>query len=57
MCIGVKYALFNAPIWLWNNDVGNGYDSGPFGTVKTRKQMEELKATCITALDEITLIE
>lgn len=34
--------LWASPEWLWNNNIGNGYDSGPYATVKTRQWMEKL---------------
>ncbi len=34
--------LWAAPEWLWNNDAGKGFDTGPFATVRTREWMEEL---------------
>ena len=42
--IGPKVCLYCAPDWLWNNDKGDGFDSGPWGTVKTRKWMDEIGA-------------
>ena len=35
--------LWTAPRWLWDNDAGNGYNTGPFQTVIVRGWMEELK--------------
>jgi len=37
-----EYCLWPTPLWLWNNDSGGGYDSGPWGTLETRKWMDEL---------------
>lgn len=40
-----KICLWAAPEWLWNNDNGGGFDSGPWTTVQTRKWMQELGVT------------
>lgn len=37
-----KACLWAAPIWLWNNDVGNGFDSANFQTVRTREWIEKI---------------
>lgn len=37
-----KACLWAAPIWLWNNDRGEGFDSGPFDTVRTREWIDEI---------------
>lgn len=34
--------LWASPDWLWDNDAGDGFDTGPWQTVKTRQWMEEL---------------
>lgn len=39
-----KICLWCAPDWLWNNDIGEGYGSGPWLTLETRKWMEQLGA-------------
>lgn len=35
--------LWPTPQWLWDNDNGGGYDSGPWRTLETRKWIEDLK--------------
>ena len=40
-----KACLWAAPLWLWNNDMGDGFDSGPFDTVRTREWMQALGVT------------
>ena len=40
-----RRCLWATPEWLWNNDNGNGYDSGPYATVKTRQLMENFGVT------------
>lgn len=34
--------LWNTPAWLWNNDAGEGYNTGPWGTIEVRGWMDEL---------------
>ena len=34
--------IWASPEWLWNNDNGNGFDSGPWKTVETRNWMKKL---------------
>ena len=36
------YCLWPTPLWLWDNNNGGGKGSGPWGTLETRKWMEEL---------------
>jgi len=36
------YCLWPTPLWLWNNDNGGGYDSGPWTTLETRQWMDDL---------------
>ena len=40
-----QISLWAAPEWLWNNDNGGGFDSGPWTTVQTRKWMQKLGVT------------
>lgn len=37
--------LWPTPRWLWENDNGKGYNSGPWDTLRVRKWMEELGVT------------
>lgn len=37
-----KVCLYTAPDWLWDNNAGDGFDTGPWKTVVTRGWMEEL---------------
>ena len=39
-----KICLWCAPDWLWNNDKGEGFNSGPWKTIETRKWMDEIGA-------------
>ncbi len=38
-----KICLWPTPEWLWNNDSGNGEDSGPWKTKETRNWINNLK--------------
>lgn len=38
-----KVCLYAAPDWLWENDTGDGENTGPYKTFETRGWMEELK--------------
>lgn len=40
-----KRCLWPAPDWLWDNDNGGGFNSGPWKTVHTREWMRELGVT------------
>jgi hypothetical protein len=40
--IRFKACLWPTPLWLWNNDAGAGFNTGPFKTLETRVWMEEL---------------
>ena len=40
--IGPKYCLWPTPTWLWENDIGRGFNSGFWQTVKVRKWMKDL---------------
>ena len=37
--------IWTTPDWLWDNDWGEGFDTGPFKTVRTRQFLEELGCT------------
>ncbi len=43
--IRAKGCLWASPQWLWDNDAGNGFDTGPWKTVRTRELVAELGAT------------
>ncbi|MBQ9121448.1 MAG: MBL fold metallo-hydrolase [Clostridia bacterium] len=40
-----KRCIWPTPAWLWNNDRGEGFDTGPWKTVRTREWMEALGVT------------
>lgn len=41
--VNPKICLWPTPQWLWNNDAGEGLNTGPWKTFETRKWMEKLK--------------
>ena len=43
--INPKKCIWPSPNWLWNNDAGNGYDTGPWQTVRTREWVAALGVT------------
>ncbi len=48
--------LFNTPLWLWNNDIGKGYNTHTFLTVEVRKWMESLGVEYAFKNDRETLL-
>ena len=40
--INPRVCMWPTPTWLWNNDAGEGYNTGPWKTVETREWMEKL---------------
>lgn len=40
-----EICLWPTPLWLWNNDSGNGYNSGNWTTLETRKWIKDLGVT------------
>ena len=40
--IAPKACMWCTPVWLWNNDMGDGYNTCCFKTLETRGWMEEL---------------
>ena len=54
--INPKIALWPCPLWLWNNDGGEGIGSGDWKTLETRKWMEKLGVSvnyCIKDGDQV----
>lgn len=49
--------VWPTPEWLWNNDIGGGYDKGPYKTLETRSWMEKLKAVNYRFEDKVTILE
>ena len=42
MAVAPRICLWPTPQWLWDNDNGDGYDSGAWRTLETRQWIEEL---------------
>lgn len=40
-----RACLWPTPLWLWNNDAGEGYGTGPFETLETRRWIGEKGVT------------
>ncbi len=40
--ISPRVCLWPTPQWLWDNDKGEGYDTGPWRTIETREWMQSL---------------
>ncbi len=55
--VGPKVCLWPTPEWLWNNDAGGGFGTGPFSTLETRAWMEKLHTVNYRFGKEVTLIE
>lgn len=53
------YCLWPTPIWLWNNDQGDGEGMGPWKTFETRSWIEKLgvKRNYVTGVDGLIKIE
>ena len=43
--ISPKCCIWPSPDWLWDNDDGEGFDTGPWQTVRTREWMDALGVT------------
>lgn len=43
LAIKPQICLWPTPEWLWDNDVGGGFNTAPYKTVTTRKWIEKLK--------------
>ena len=51
-----KYALWCAPKWLFDNDLGDGFDTGPFTSAITKKWLLDLNIKSITAYKQTIII-
>lgn len=40
--IKFRACLWPTATWVWNNDVGGGFNTGPYTTVQTRRWMDEI---------------
>ena len=54
--VGPEVALWCTPDWLWDNDVGTGFDRGPFRTLETRSWMRELGTEDIRCARETVVL-
>lgn len=52
-----KYCLWPTTLWIWNNDVGEGYNTGELKTIETRSWIEKIGAKNYVALDEDKVIK
>ena len=43
--INFKACLWPTPTWVWNNDQGKGFNTGPLKTIDTRRWMDEIGIT------------
>lgn len=52
-----KICLWPTPDWLWNNDLGGGYNTAPYKTIETRSWIEKLdvKQNIIAKDGDITI--
>ena len=51
-----KYALWCAPKWLFDNDLGDGFDTGPFTSAITKKWLLDLNIKSITVFKQTIII-
>ena len=53
-----KRCIWPSPLWLWDNDAGEGFDTGPWLTVRTREWVSALGVTeHIVEKDGLQIIE
>ena len=55
--VAPKVCLWPTPEWLWNNDIGGGYGTGPFKTLETREWMKKMNTENYRFGTEITVLE
>lgn len=55
--VSPKVALWCTPQWLWDNDVGTGFNKGPFATLETREWFNKLGTVNYRFEKEITVLE
>ena len=41
-CVRPSFCFWDAPDWLWENDAGGGFGTGPWATLEVRRWMAEL---------------
>lgn len=54
--ISPRMCCYNAPAWLYNNDTGAGYNTGPWKSVEVQEWMREIGAFNIVSFDGNTTI-
>lgn len=52
-----RVCLWPTPEWLWNNDDGRGYGTGPYKTLETRAWMEKINTVNYRFEKEIIVIK
>ena len=52
--VSPQVLLWPTPLWLWNNDIGGGYGTGPYKTLETRSWFEGKPVEHVHAYDKIT---
>lgn len=55
--VSPKICLWPTPLWLWNNDQGLGFNTGPYRTVITRSWIEKLESENLNSFDRIAILE
>ena len=55
--ISPRVCLWPTPEWLWNNDIGAGFDTGPYKTLETRGWMEKMNTVNYHFENTVTIIE
>lgn len=55
--VSPRVLLWPTPLWLWNNDIGGGYGTGPYKTLETRSWFEGRDVRHVHAYDSVTEVE
>jgi beta-lactamase superfamily II metal-dependent hydrolase len=55
--VSPEICLWPTPEWLWNNDIGAGFNTGPYKTLETRAWMEKMHTTNYYFQKDITVLE
>lgn len=55
--INPKYCLWPTTYWIWNNDIGNGYNTHTLKTIETREWISKIGAKNYVAYDEDKMIK
>ena len=54
--IAPKVALWPTPKWLWENNVGEGINSGPFNTLEVRAWMDDMGVRSVLGFEGLAMI-